>query len=185
MGKFSRWYGKLIFSDFSQKTGFDIPCKLSSLKTICMKCQNLFSGENKKNISKCCLLKFFPTCLVCTSILLYLHLSIIPSPPTSVEGFQTYLLFASLMCLGHVGQGSKDQILVLPCFPHLSESLFCVALYSEKVNLQICMIQCRTFYRNYLCTKKYYSIHWFLPPKKKNQKFPFFPILKIVLNYAK
>ena len=38
-------------SYFSQKTGFDISCKLSPLETICMKCQMLFSGKNKKNIS--------------------------------------------------------------------------------------------------------------------------------------
>ena len=37
-------------SYFSQKTGFDISCKLSPLETICMKCQMLFSGKNKKNI---------------------------------------------------------------------------------------------------------------------------------------
>ena len=36
------------FSYFSQKTGSDILCKLSPLETICMKCQNLFSGKNKK-----------------------------------------------------------------------------------------------------------------------------------------
>ena len=35
---------------FSQKTGFDILCKLSPLETICMKCQNLFSEKKKKNI---------------------------------------------------------------------------------------------------------------------------------------
>ena len=40
----------MFFSDFSQKTGFDIPCKLSPLETICMECQILFSGKNKKNI---------------------------------------------------------------------------------------------------------------------------------------
>ena len=40
------------FSDFfSWKTGFDIPCKLSPQETICMKCQILFSGNNKKNIN--------------------------------------------------------------------------------------------------------------------------------------
>ena len=33
----------LIFSYFSKKTRFDILCKM---KTICMKCQNLFSGKN-------------------------------------------------------------------------------------------------------------------------------------------
>ena len=37
-----------IFSYFSQKTGFNISCKLSSVETICMKCQILFSGKNKK-----------------------------------------------------------------------------------------------------------------------------------------
>ena len=41
----------VIFFLFSQKTGFDISCKLSLLETICMKYQNLFSVENKKNIS--------------------------------------------------------------------------------------------------------------------------------------
>ena len=38
------------FSYFSQKTGFDISCKLSLIETICMKYQILFYGENKKNI---------------------------------------------------------------------------------------------------------------------------------------
>ena len=41
--------------------GFDISCKLSSKETICMKYQSLFSGKNKKNISKCLLLKFLPS----------------------------------------------------------------------------------------------------------------------------
>ena len=31
-----------------------------TLETICMKCQSLFSGKNKKNISKYHLLKFLP-----------------------------------------------------------------------------------------------------------------------------
>ena len=38
------------FSYLSQKTGFDISCKLSPMETICMKCQILFSRKNKKNI---------------------------------------------------------------------------------------------------------------------------------------
>ena len=38
------WY----FSWLSQKTGFDISCKLSPMETICLKCQILFSVENKK-----------------------------------------------------------------------------------------------------------------------------------------
>ena len=39
------------FSYFSQKTGFDITCKLSRLETICMKCQIQLPGKIKKNIS--------------------------------------------------------------------------------------------------------------------------------------
>ena len=39
------------FSYFSLKTGFDILCKLSLMETICMKCQNLFSEQNKKNVN--------------------------------------------------------------------------------------------------------------------------------------
>ena len=38
------------FSYFPRKTGFNISCKLSPEETICMKCQSLFSGKNKKNI---------------------------------------------------------------------------------------------------------------------------------------
>ena len=39
---------------FPEKTGFAISCKLSPMETICMKCQNLFSGisgKNKENIN--------------------------------------------------------------------------------------------------------------------------------------
>ena len=38
-----------ISCKLSKKTWFDISCKLSPLETICMKCQILFSGKNKKN----------------------------------------------------------------------------------------------------------------------------------------
>ena len=40
----------LIFFLFSQKTGFDISCKLSPMETICMKCQYLFSGKKIRKI---------------------------------------------------------------------------------------------------------------------------------------
>ena len=48
---------------FSRKIGFDISCKF------CMKCQILFSGKKKKrkekkDMSKCRLLKYFPACWV-------------------------------------------------------------------------------------------------------------------------
>ena len=44
-----------IKSYFAQKIGSNVLC------TICMKCQNLFSGKKKKkNILKCFLLKFLP-----------------------------------------------------------------------------------------------------------------------------
>ena len=35
-------------SYFSQKTGFEISCKLSPEETIRIKCQSLFSGKNEK-----------------------------------------------------------------------------------------------------------------------------------------
>ena len=38
----------IFFLIFSQKKGFDISCKLSSVETICMKCQILFSGKIRK-----------------------------------------------------------------------------------------------------------------------------------------
>ena len=38
----------VIFFLFFPENSFDISCKLSSLETICMKYQNLFSGKNKK-----------------------------------------------------------------------------------------------------------------------------------------
>ena len=38
------------FSYFSQKTGFDISCKLSPMEIFYMKCQILFFGKNKKNV---------------------------------------------------------------------------------------------------------------------------------------
>ena len=39
-----------ILKYFPQKTGFDISCKLSTLETICMKCQILFWEENKEKV---------------------------------------------------------------------------------------------------------------------------------------
>ena len=47
----------IYFLFFSQKTGFDIFMQLAPLETIYMKCQNLFSGKSKKNISVYHLLK--------------------------------------------------------------------------------------------------------------------------------
>ena len=46
-----------VFS-FSQKTSFDISCKYSSIESIYLKCQTLFSGNNKKNITKMSSLEF-------------------------------------------------------------------------------------------------------------------------------
>ena len=52
LGKiFSRRHFEIYFLLFSQKIGFDMLCKLSPPKeTICIKCQILFSGNNKKNV---------------------------------------------------------------------------------------------------------------------------------------
>ena len=51
---------QIFFFIFFKKTGSDTSCKLSPKETISMKCQILFSGKNKKNISKCHLLKILP-----------------------------------------------------------------------------------------------------------------------------
>ena len=61
MGKFSRRQPDDMFSYFSQKIWSDTSCQLS----LCMKCQILFSRENKKNISKnvVCWI-FYPACSV-------------------------------------------------------------------------------------------------------------------------
>ena len=57
IAKLTYYFSSLIlfFEDvsrsyFSQKTGFDISCKLSPMETICMKCQILFSETNKNII---------------------------------------------------------------------------------------------------------------------------------------
>ena len=51
-----------FFFYFTQKTGFDISHNLSPLQTICKKCQNLFSGENKKIFQYVICWKFYPKC---------------------------------------------------------------------------------------------------------------------------
>ena len=48
---FSSQHFEIFFLIFPEKQGFDILCKFSTLETICMKCQILFSGKNKKNIN--------------------------------------------------------------------------------------------------------------------------------------
>ena len=53
----------IIFFLIFLENRFDISCKLSPKETICMKCQSLFSGEIKKNILECDLLKFLPSML--------------------------------------------------------------------------------------------------------------------------
>ena len=40
----------IFFSNFSQKTDFDVSCQLPPGETVCVKCQILCSGKNKKNI---------------------------------------------------------------------------------------------------------------------------------------
>ena len=52
-----------FFFFFLKKTGFDIPCKLSPLETLCIKYQILFSRENKKKISICHVLNILPRVL--------------------------------------------------------------------------------------------------------------------------
>ena len=49
-------------SYFSQKTGFDIPCKLPPFEKVCMKCQTCFLGKIRKYFI-CLLLKILPRVL--------------------------------------------------------------------------------------------------------------------------
>ena len=55
LGKnFSRWLFWNIFFFifyFSQKTDFELSCKLSPMEEVCMKCQILFSGKKKTYIN--------------------------------------------------------------------------------------------------------------------------------------
>ena len=40
---------------------FDVSCNLNAKETICMKCQRLFSGQNKNIFSECRLLNVLPS----------------------------------------------------------------------------------------------------------------------------
>ena len=51
LGKISEDNILKYFFLFFPETDFDISCKLSPMETICMKCQILVSGKNKKNIN--------------------------------------------------------------------------------------------------------------------------------------
>ena len=48
----SRRHSKIYIYYFSEKTSLDIPCESSAWQTIHMKCQDLFSTENKKKNPK-------------------------------------------------------------------------------------------------------------------------------------
>ena len=67
LGRFSRWQTDYIL--FLQKIDLDISCKLSPLKTICMKCQNLFSGKIKTIFQNVILPKILPRKLTVKGIL--------------------------------------------------------------------------------------------------------------------
>ena len=60
LGKhFSRQHFERLFSCFSQKIGFDVLCKLSSVETVCMKPQILYSEKKKQTKKK-------HKCKICT-----------------------------------------------------------------------------------------------------------------------
>ena len=51
LGKnFSRQHYEILFYFSPRKQNLTTLCKLSPKETVCMKCQILFSGKNKKNI---------------------------------------------------------------------------------------------------------------------------------------
>ena len=49
---------------------------MSPQETVCIKCQSLFAGKNKKNISKCHLLELLPSIVSANTILIYSRLSL-------------------------------------------------------------------------------------------------------------
>ena len=80
------WY----FSEKKKKKiGFDLSCKLSPQETICTKGQSLFSGKNKKNILKCCMLKFLP-CLL--SVKFVFQYKTIEEKPVKIDKWDTAAL---------------------------------------------------------------------------------------------
>ena len=67
---------------------------------------------------------------------------------------------------------SSFLYLNLYIFIHISESRYCVALYSEEVNLQtLFVVQWKSFWNNYLCSKSFILI----VSLKKFQYFHFSP----------
>ena len=59
-----------IFSYFFPENWLGMSCNLSPYKeTICMKCQSLFSGKNKRNAWKWRLLKLLPSMLSVTTVM--------------------------------------------------------------------------------------------------------------------
>ena len=59
-----------IFSYFFPENRLGMSCNLSPYKeTICMKCQSLFSGKNKRNTWKWRLLKLLPSMLSVTTVM--------------------------------------------------------------------------------------------------------------------
>ena len=72
-------------SYFSQKKDFGISCKLSPVKTICMKCQILFPEKIKKNISEYNLLMFLSRVLSVKSAKYCVCVEVLqPSQPNGV-----------------------------------------------------------------------------------------------------
>ena len=85
LGIFSRQQIGDIFSHFSQRTGFNITCKLSQMETICMKCWVLFSGKNKNNISGCRLLKVLPRMQSINELDMFVCVEVLrPSQPNGI-----------------------------------------------------------------------------------------------------
>ena len=56
-----------------QEIVFDPPCQLYRQETICINGQIIFSGKNKKNISKCRLLKVLPSRFLHINLNDYFH----------------------------------------------------------------------------------------------------------------
>ena len=132
------------FSYFSQKTEFDISCKLSPLETICMKCQILFSGKNRKNVSKYHLLKILP-------IVLSIHIRSfrICGYPATVQWTYNRLWLSKVLTLKEPSKTVADDNI------HFS---FFFNYFSEKARLDISCelsarqtihMKCQTLFEKY------------------------------------
>ena len=91
-------------------------------------------------------------------------------------------IWSSLICVSTFIPFCQYSLYPYCAFNIFQKIVYCLALYTEEVNLQtFVMILSKPISGNYLCTKKFYCSHWF---KKKKIKYFHFTIVKMNANYA-